>query len=164
MQGWTELGCIVMRMRLLSFQPFLTLGCQKQVWTVRLRIWHEIGNLEKLKNEICAIWSVGVLCTFSASQALQDASLICWADLRSWLTHSASWYPAGVPTPLQMRGISIIFFFSSPLSLSNYFLVRFVGLLCTDCGKWKRRHERCETVISSIDKSIQEDLMCAACV
>lgn len=110
---------------------FFTPGCQKQVWTLQLKILREIGVLKSWETR-CSNNCGGAVHFFSLS------SIICWADLRSWLTVSASRYPAGVLPPLQMRGIGIqMILFSSLPSLSKCFLVWFVRLLCSDCRKWK---------------------------
>lgn len=110
---------------------FFTLGCQKQVWTLQLKILCEIGALKSWEircNNHCG----GVVHFFSRP------SIMWWADFRSWWTVSASRYPAGVLPPLQMRGISIqMILFSSSPSLSKCFLVWFLHLLCSDCRKWK---------------------------
>lgn len=102
-----------------------TPGCQKQVCTLlQLTILREIGVL-KSWDVRCSNNCGGVVHFFSLP------SIIWWADFRSWLTVSASRYPAGVLPPLQMRGISIqMILFSSLPSLSKRWLY-------SDCRKWK---------------------------
>lgn len=134
---WVRLYCHEDEAALISI-TFLTLGCQKQVWTGRLRILLEFGKVGKWDaySNNCG----GVVHFYSlprTSGRLINLLSRCQELINccSFSIPCRSPNPAGVLTPLLQ-------------TVENE----------------KRRHERCETVVCSIDKSIQKDLMCVACV